>query len=285
VSNTFNLSTKRKDMASTPSPVLIRNRFQPLQTSDDDPTEGEAGQGDLPATWSHGDIGAEAVITHVTPSQRPGPLSFKNRRTTVASQPLSGDSSETHGRVFVHEGPKDTWTLNVRPLTAAIVIGDSNLRHVDPSSIPEDWEVYACPGAKYRHVIQLLSNYQERLTNAHPDEMLEHIIIQVGINHRDDNVDNVREEVVKMEQLAIGLARFVSVVGISVASSLNESTRKNVDRLNQLLARGSLEYIPPMPSTEVVIRQPDYYGIHFDGDTVTRFVKHIINKVRELSLN
>ena len=134
-------------------------------------------------------------------------------------------------------------------------------------------------------MIQILSKYQERLTNGHPDEMLDHIIIQVGINHRDENVDNVREEVVKLEQIAIGLARYVSVVGISVAGSINESTRKNVDKLNQLLARGSLEYIPPLPSTEVAISKGDVFGIHFDEGTLNKLTNFIITKARELSLN
>lgn len=230
-------------------------------------------------------MGDEVVITRVTPSQNPGPSSPRSRRTPVASQPLFVSSPEAERRVFVHDGPKEAWNLNVKPFTSAIVIGDSNLRNVDQSSIPEDWEVHAMPGAKYRHVIQLLSKYQERLTNAHPDEMLDHIIIQVGINHRDENVDNVREQVIEMERIAIGLAKIVSVVGISVASSINEATRRNVDKLNQLLARGSLEYIPPMPSTEVIIRNADRDGIHFNGDTVKRFINSVINKVRDFSLN
>ena len=268
VSRSSSNTLKRKALASSPSPLPIhcRNKFDVLRRDDDGP---------------HAD---EATPIHENPAETP--IKKAQQATANRSMSILDDSQELLvERVVVHDGQKEDWEVEVGPQSRVLVIGDSNLRNADPRSIPSDWEVHASPGAKYRHVTNILQRWGESLSRADPEDMLDHLIIQVGINHREESIDVIREEVIKMERTARGLARTVSIMGISTAQILDEAIRRNVEKINQLLARGSLEYIPPLPIADVHIRPGDSYKIHFDPGTIDRVLKSAVSNVRGLPLN
>jgi hypothetical protein len=278
---------KRKNMASTPE-AQTRNRLDSLQSSEDESAEVNASMSDPPATWRvpAEEMEDEVVITLETPSQKPGPGCSRYRGTTTESQAKDDVSIRVPAcRIAVHDGPKDNWRVKVRPGSKVLVIGDSNLKHTVPKDFPPGWEIHACAGANFRHVIRVLSDYGERVRENPPEVMLDHIIIQVGVNHRDDPMDTMREIIIRLETVAAGLARSVSIVGISVAKELDEPVRKNVDNLNKFLSQGSFNYISPLPLVDVGLRPKDPCKVHFDERTLRKVIDSMINHVNRQSLN
>jgi len=104
-------------------------------------------------------------------------------------------------------------------------------------------------------------------------------VIQVGINHRDDDLETVKEQIVTLEQVASALAKRVTIVGISVGLSLDEAIRRRVAKLNQHLSQGSWDFIPPLPVEDVRVKAKDGYKIHFDQATLDRVATSIRNRI------
>lgn len=281
-------SKKRDRPDSTPSPVQTRNKFQPLNSDDSEdhillvsPFDSDAEGGAM------GGEEAERVemVPHAQASKPSIPLS-----PVVRIQRLDGLSQDSRPRrmargVILHEGPKEGWDVSVTSGTKVLVIGDSNCRDADATRLPTGWDVHAFPGAKFRHVSQILRRLEERTRDAEAETMLDHIIVQVGINHRDDPLDSFRDEIANIERKFAHLAKRMWFVGISVANSLDSSTRRNVDRINHYLSGGNFGYFPPLPSAEVSLRARDVYGIHFDEGTIARIFDGLVRKVNEPALN
>jgi len=292
-SGNFTLNkNKRKGMASSPSPVATRSRFASLDRS----TEPDNSQASLPATWTHKDLQDEEVVTDMTPSQGPAPLSSRaTRKMSSASQTKEGLSSGSQKdppprllcRIMEHTGDKARWSVQVRPQCKVLVIGDSNFRITNPSDFPFDWEVHCYPGATYKHVIQILNRYGDKIREDGSKDLdsLDHIVIQVGINHRDDALETIKDQIVTLERVASALAKRVTIVGVSVGLSLDEAIRGRVAKLNQHLSRGSWDFIPPLPVEDVGVRAKDSYKIHFDQATLDRVAMSIRNHILNPPLN
>ena len=279
-------------MASTPSPVATRSRFSNLDPS----TEPDNSQASLPATWTHKDLQDEAAVTDVTPSQGNEPLSSRAaRKSTSASQTKEGLSSSSQMdppprrlcRCMEQGGDKARWSVQLRLQCKVLVIGDSNFRITNPSNFPFDWEVHSYPGAKYKHVIEILNRFGEKIRedeSKDPDP-LDHIVIQVGINHRDDALETIKDQIVTLERVASALAKKVTIVGISVGLSLDEAIRARVAKLNQHLSRGSWDCIPPLPVEDVGVRARDSHRIHFDEATLDKVAMSIKSHILNQPLN
>jgi hypothetical protein len=95
----------------------------------------------------------------------------------------------------------------------------------------------------------------------------------------------MREIIIRLETVAAGLARSVSIVGISVAKELDEPVRKNVDNLNKFLSQGSFNYISPLPLVDVGLRPNDSCKVHFNERTLRKVIDSMINHVNRQSLN
>jgi hypothetical protein len=178
--------------------------------------------------------------------------------------------------VFVHEGPKHAWTLEPSERTKVLVIGDSNLRNANGAEVPEDWEIHCFPGGRFKHVAAVTRDMPI-------PPVLERVIVQVGINHRDEHKDVTSQEIGLMERALGRIADKVSVVGISVSNSLDSAAKLTVRRINQSLAYAFPIFIKPLKEDEVVISITDDHGIHHDGATVTRIMSSIVQHVQSLN--
>ena len=208
----------------------------------------------------------------------------KARRDSDVQPPSSGRTSRAAritrvpSRVHVHEGPKNTWSLEPSNDTRVLVIGDSNLRHVDATALPDDWEVHSFPGCKFKHVSAIAS----RCT---PPTALKHVIVQVGINHRDEGVDSRPDlEIARMARFTRDLCKSVSVTGLSVADTLDSQALQMVGIINRILKDSrDLHYIEPLGFDEVGIADPLGSGIHHDEATVARIMSSMVAHVQSLN--
>jgi hypothetical protein len=256
--------TRRAEGAATskrpaPSPPAAQwqadNRFAALAFASDD------------------DICIEAVDSPVSTQRPPN----KSRRIdgTPTKMIVGGRASTGH---VVHDGAdKPAWILQPSEGTKVLVIGDSNLRHADAAKTPDDWEIHAFPGGKFKHVATLLDKMLCPAT-------LEHVIVQVGINHRSEALDVTTQDIGRMERC---FSRFDGLVwtatGVSVAASLDVAAKQTVRRINQSLKRGAPHFIEPLGEDEVGISPTDDSGIHHDVGTVDAIISSMIQHVRSLN--
>jgi hypothetical protein len=169
---------------------------------------------------------------------------------------------------------KDRWTLTPCSSTHTLVIGDSNLADVD--QVPPGWEVHAYGGAKFHHVAALLPSLQ-----AGEIHHLKRLVIQVGINHREDREPPKEDiEAVRAAATKLGLESFF--VGISYSPAcLHPSLCDNIDRLNNVMQYlFGRRYIPPMSSKDVMIKQWDEYQIHYDYEVCLENLRRVVAFVR-----
>lgn len=184
------------------------------------------------------------------------------------------------GLVVHDKDRKDKWTLEaISDSTKVLVIGDSNLKQV--TKVPDNWEIHCFPGAKFSHVSRLFDRF-------YCPNSVEHIVLQVGINHRDDASDRPKMELCEVESKLQGLNEVsVAYVGVSTAASLDPRQVKIITKLNQLMSKGSFAYIPPLQQDLVDISPTDPYGIHHTAETTARvidsMVKHIEGKSKSLN--
>jgi len=307
--------TKRKVLASTPSPVQVRNRFSVLSDCGDDPIQSTSGAMD--------EAEPDFPVGLVTPGSQPQVTKKKvirKARNDDPSPSTSGamDEGEPDCPVFLvtpgsqsqvsmkpvvritriplacttpkgvqlHEEPKEALQLEPKPTTKTLVIGDSNLRNADATKLPGDWEIHSYPGAKFKHVKQVLKGLKDNMVKTGKPDKLDRIIIQVGINHRGEQVENISSDVSQIEQIVADLCQSAHFVGISTAESLDDATHRSVSRINQYLSQSDkLGYIPPLNRAEVYLRPNDTYGIHFDESTLGKVVNSIVSHVTKNSLN
>lgn len=254
------LTTKRRRAES--SPTETKNRFDGLEIEE------------LCCT-PEGQTKTARSLKKPRKVADPGSIATHTRQSTAAAR---DQCQQTPVGVFVHEGPKDKWSLKPADDTKVLVIGDSNLRSADAyRTTPDGWEVHSFPGGKLQHVTSLVSDMPCPPT-------LEHIVVQVGINHRQDDVETTNQQIARLEQALEGFAVKASVTGISVAKSLNEMAKRNVVRINQTLKDcRALHYIAPLAENEVVISPTDGMGIHYDGPTIDRIISSMVEHVQCLN--
>lgn len=235
---------KRRHLSS-PSSVACRNRFAALATEMDD---------------------------------EPGPV----EQSPVVQTPVK--KSRTDGRrtpkgvVKHHDSTaKASWTLEPCEGTKVLVIGDSNLRKADATGdATAGWEIHSFSGAKFKHVSLLVE--QMRCPTS-----LEHVIVQVGVNHRDDALDATTQDLYRLEKALETLGCNFSFAGVSVPATLELSAKCTVRRINQNLNLGALKFIPALREDEVGISPGDGFGIHHDDATVGKVIASMVAHVQRLN--
>lgn len=244
------------------SPVVTDNAFQVLADIHAEPMtdEEEDVEGD-----------AEAATEPSPPVRKP----IKQPRRTPPT-----DSFRTKAGVEVFRGRKEEWSIQPAPGTKTIVIGDSNVR--DAPKVPTDWEIFAMPGAKLQHVVPVLNQLRPTGT-----DNLQHIIIQVGINHRtsfsgDDVIEALTDIGDALCQVAIASTTFC---GISMSSKRPQTELDRVDKINEH-AKGiwtQENFIEPLSDDDIEIRKSDtLYGIHFTPETIDKIIQKMVAHDRQV---
>ena len=191
--------------------------------------------------------------------------------TDLIAQPMKSIPSDnkTTRRVRIFREEKDRWSFDVSPTTTNIVIGDSNLQRI--THVPANWQIEALPGASLRHVTQAL------LRMKIPADRHVNIILQAGINHRDQPTEDFT---MRLEHLMERLGENNQVdrifyAGIPTSDRLPEA--ENVAAINRCIIDivGQDNYILPLASDQMKMNSPDKYGIHYDATTADR----ILNKI------
>lgn len=174
--------------------------------------------------------------------------------------------------VLTFMGSKSDWTLPDLDDIKLLVLGDSNLRRA--SKIPSNLNVALLSGANLSHVIDAIGRL-DPLDNAPPID----VAIQIGINNRDASSDDLQRSIDKLLNRLQHTERLNNCfyVGISVPDSLPDHQRAQVASINQDMQRffGDLNYIPPIPSSEVEILTNDRDGIHHTTATIDKILASI----------
>ena len=149
---------------------------------------------------------------------------------------------------------------------------------MDVSTAPADWEVHCLPGAKFQHVTRVLKKLKSR-----QESKLSNIIIQVGINNKDDPTDVVKERIFNLETEAQDLADNIVLAGISYAADLDLTRKLNLDKINQLLKKTNYKYMEPIPSSQLSLRSPGIDDIHFDKDSINLILQEVVKFIHDLN--
>lgn len=217
---------------------------------------------------------------------------LKRTSTTTVSPPLEDpgmDTSTPHMKtppatprftnkpflnrmgVYLYGGDKNNWRIQPSGTKRNLVIGDSNLRN--PPAIPTNLEIHSLPGANLRHVCQALDAFGE-------DDNY-NIIVQVGINNRDDTDQYLREMVARLNASAIA---HLYIVGVSFPTTLPRAQRAALEFLNTE-ARTTIgldHYIEPLLPEDTYVQTYDESGIHYTKETVKTILDNISMKVHPL---
>lgn len=157
------------------------------------------------------------------------------------------------------------------------MIGDSNLALM--RNFPPHWKI---AGASLQHMCPLLSTIH--LGNQHT---LIHVIMALGINDRDKELDMVKRLLVAIGNKFHGAIPGITlcVLGLSCASYSSLSIRSFVDSFNALFQTSflSFHYIPPLPQTMVQMSSLHMNEIHFGEPMAQRLVGILIQHINQHS--
>jgi hypothetical protein len=211
------------------------------------------------------------------------PLPSPPLHQPTAKKSRDADYHTTPSGVHVFLGNKDEWDLNSFQSATTLLIGDSNLRNI--TRVPEGLTVVSLPGAHLRHTADAVKNYkpcqQQRPTQ---------LIIQTGINHRDDNTADIDrwleyllETVSENQHLGD-----IFLNGVSISPELTTEQQRTLSYINDSYlsyARPSkgTYYIPPLPSDEVDVSSTDSTRVHYTPGTSDRILQCIVNAVNDSS--
>lgn len=183
--------------------------------------------------------------------------------TAHRQPPLPVGTHEVHGNR--RDGP---WSLCVEADTRRLIIGDSNLRHLN--RLPAGWGVHAYPGATCGDILGLLESMVEV-----PHSKLRRIYVQVGINHRDREwppTECIRAVVEEGHRRGIDVA----LVGVSVPAGLSARQRRNLENFNNAACiEAAGRYVAPLNPADVHVTDADRCGIHYDLGTVQRIFRSV----------
>ena len=269
VVNGANATNKKRKMTTPTS-----NRFGPLTME----TENDAEPVDndnqpTTATSVHTPKKAKFLL-----SRPPAPSKYGGPSTSTASSREFRGVIEEGKRVINHDMPKDEWSLSVDANTKVVVIADSNMRRAPEA--PKDWEIHSFSGAKFRHATHLLNNMEIR----DGDSTLQHVIIQLGVNHSKDRPEWYEKELAELRLALKGLTVNTTFTGISVSDSLPEKQRTIIQKINDNLEHDEdFGYITPIPSSEVAIIPGDYYGTHHTTDTIAKIINTMVKYNSDLN--
>jgi hypothetical protein len=204
----------------------------------------------------------QSILIDLEPDDDPTPV--------VVPTPPSSPPHERGRRHLVADGKKkNDWKLELLPSTKTIVIGDSNLRLVEEKDVPDDWQVYCFPGARFHHVAQLLETATLRDKN---------VVVQVGINHRDEQVERYKDNAELVYERIVGKGAHPVFVGISIPTTITGVPQLHLGELNYVMLSvyGKTNYVSSLPPGEAQVSMNDSFGIHYTAPTVAR----ILNKIK-----
>lgn len=252
---------KQVKVSSPPQQVICSNRFDGLNYDQDNDCINIVDDDDVDLETSEPD---SPIVSH-TPKRL--------KRTNEASV-------EPPGKLQVHYGPKTHWKLQVSAKASTLIIGDSNLRQVDRTNLPSDWEVHAFPGATFDHITQMA---QRDLS----DVRLDHLVIQVGINHRDNHPQVTKQSFNQLENVICGLklARNITFCGVTTPGSMNGELKQRIKDLNDnIISKTGCGYLAPLPDEIAVCSKPqDPFDIHYNKETVEDLLANIHNYINNLN--
>jgi hypothetical protein len=206
------------------------------------------------------------------PSQRNSP-----QLPTPKKHCPSHDVMKTTSGVTLFTGAKDKWTIEVPDDTQFVMVGDSNLRAI--TQVPPRWQVHSLPGAHINHVARVLGSLRTT-ANRRVD-----VIIQAGINNRNESLDNNKFEIDFLLHEARGNDNINRIFysGVSYSNALPEAICVRDLNKQIVTAVGHDGYILPLDPKEVKINPTDHYGIHYTPETADRIMasayRHIMGKV------
>lgn len=184
----------------------------------------------------------------------------------------SNNTMSTLSGIDVFTGPKHDWKIDINHDTTCLVIGDSNLRNI--SKLPPRWQIASLAGCRLEHVTRALS--RSSIADHHIN-----LVIQAGINHRDETASDFHLDIDHLLHEARGLEYInrIFYAGISTSNDIRRTT--NIDQINDIIAStvGHDGYILPLDSAHVNITPVDRYGIHHTADTADMIINRIYHHV------
>lgn len=186
------------------------------------------------------------------------------------NKPLT--ETRTGAEVGTWIGSKENWTFKIAPDTECVVIGDSNLRSI--SKIPPRWQIESLPGAHLQHVARAVS----RIRTSKPEHKI-NLVIQAGINHRNEMHSNNRADIEHLIHEAHG-NEFIGRTfwaGIPTPATLPPDPASTIRLMNMSIidAIGADNYILPLDQALVSVEPNDKYGIHHTVETSDKIIQKI----------
>jgi len=177
-------------------------------------------------------------------------------------------------RLFVHDPQrKNEWHIDPNPDTKVMVIGDSNLRLVP--FVPKGWEVHVLPGGRLEHVCELMRTFPV-------DSALKTVVIQVGINHRDDR-HFPRGDLTKLRDIADRARIRLLMQGVAIAPSMPQDMIVKLNNFNEMV-KGMFAkwFVYPLRRDRVFLDRGDRTCVHYDEETVSDMMFKLSKRLFEL---
>lgn len=198
--------------------------------------------------------------------------------SATATKPQPKRHKVEHSQI-IHRGPKCEWKIARSVQQNAVLLGDSNLKLA--RSAP-GLDINSLPGANLNHVVQVLTNW--RPTDER-DKLF--VVIQAGINHREDTKENIDELIKKLHKLKEDTSSYIRlyVLGVSIPPGLPREQAETLSFLNQRMFDlvGGLQFIEGLDTGDVNILADDFSGIHYDQATVDSIVDIVLRHLYPLS--
>jgi hypothetical protein len=201
----------------------------------------------------------------------------KAKRHKTSTQATNNNKVQPY---TLHQGTKDDWRITRSSPNNAVLIGDSNLRLANPFP---GLDVNCMPGANLSHVARAISSWRP----ADKDDRL-HVIIQAGINHRDQDQPTIDKFVQDLHQVKTNTSAHVKLyaVGVSTPTWLPKEQTDNILFLNNRMYDlvGEQNFIDALEPELVNIQPNDSSGIHHDAATVAAIMYQIRSTLYPTSL-
>lgn len=204
------------------------------------------------------------------PTPLPAPIS-----ASAPPVPLTGTPSL---RFSHHPGfSKPHWKVPLLPGTRHLIVSDSNMKYLTSEDIPEGFQVACFSGANFYNTSTLLS----ALPSGKP---LDHLVLALGINHKDEPDLTRVSTTLPIRLSACGdKAKEVLAVGVSINLELAPNFRTNLSTINQRIkSQPNITYIPPLPSASVVAEKDT---VHYTKATQQHILTNIIQTIQNKTKN
>lgn len=237
---------KRKQSNLTPTQLVTKNRFNAISSDEDvEPLD------DQP-------VASTSAANPLPKRPRPQP-----------------DYVRTDSGVHVYTCHKDDWAIQLGQ-SNTIILADSNFKGT--TSVPDNAEIHALPGASLRHVTRAIKRLR-------PEGGL-NVVIQVGINDRTHNEIEIEKDVQLLFEAIRDHSSIVRtfVLGVSIPLSLPEEQRHRLHTLNAMMEEqvGTDRWIEPLRKGEVRINPNDSSGIHYTAESVSALMEKVATTIYPL---